>query len=121
MSARAPGDDVVHVEAGEPAAVAGRDLDDAQQVLVADEARGARVLPGDAEQIAGAVGAPQVADAVGAEREPHARAVELVKGQLRQPQRRDRRHGDVERRHRLQLIAAAPLVDLRRSRSRARC
>ena len=55
-----------------------RDLDDPVQILVADDAGRARVLPGDAEEVTGAVRAPQVADAVGAESEGDPCLVEFV-------------------------------------------
>ena len=99
-------------ETRESAAVSGGELDDPMQVLVADEAGCAGVLPGDSEQVAGAIGAPQVADAVGSEGEADARVVEFVKRQLREAQRRDRRHRDVEGGHRLQEVVPARCVDL---------
>ena len=67
--------------------------------MVAHDARRPRVLPCDAEQVARAVRAPQIADAGGAEPEAHARGIQFTERQLRQPERCDRRHRDAERAH----------------------
>lgn len=83
-----------------------RELHDAAEVLVAHETGRPRVLTRDAEEISRSVRAPQVADAIGAERERDACGVHLVQGQLRHAQRCDGRHGDSEIPHALEQVVA---------------